>query len=219
MAKVKDFVSGLTHCIGAAISLVGLVVLIVFAAINGDAFDVVSFSLFGTGLFLTYLFSTLYHWLNIGEKRIKVFKKFENIMIYVLIAVSFIPLCLGPLRGPWGWSIFGIICGLTTLGIIFSSIWIKMPKAASIPINISIICTSLIALIPFISVYIQANLLYSLWYLAISGIFYFMSGIIYVLKWPKKNFKQFGSHEIVHILLMLGSVFQYWFILNFITMF
>lgn len=219
MAKVRNFVSGLTHCIGAALSLVGLVILIVFAAINGDAFDVVSFTLFGTGLFLTYFFSTLYHWLNIGEKRIKIFKKFDNIMTYVLIAFSFIPLCFGPLRGPWGWSIFGIICGLASLGIVFSSIWIKMPKAASIPINISIICTSILTLVPLISVYNHAYLLHSLWWLAISIIFYIVGLIINIFKWPKTRFKQFGFHEISHILVFLGSTCQYWFILNYITIF
>lgn len=217
MAKVRDFVNGLTHCIGTALSLVGLVILIVFAALSGDAFDVVSFSLFGTGLLLTYLLSTLYHWLNISEKKIKVFKKFDNIMIYVLIAVSFIPLCLGPLRGPWGWSIFGIICGLSALGVVFSSIWIKMPKAASIPINISIICTSILTLIPLISVYKHADLLYCLWWLVASVFFYIIGIIINFFKWPKNKFKQFGFHEIFHILVLLGSICQYWFVLNYVT--
>ena len=81
MAKVRDLVSGLTHCIGAGLSLVGLVILIVFSAIWGDAYDIVSFTIFGVGLFLLYLFSTLYHWLNIGEKGLTVFKKLDHIMI------------------------------------------------------------------------------------------------------------------------------------------
>lgn len=219
MAKIRNFLSGLTHCIGAALSLIGLVVLIIFAAINGDAFDVVSFTLFGTGLFLTYLFSTLYHWLNISEKRIKIFKKFDNIMVYVLIATSYIPLCFGPLKGPWGWSIFGIICALTILGIVFSSIWLKIPKAASIPINVSILCTSILTLIPFISAYSKAHLLYSLWWLVISIILYMLGLIINFFKWPKTKFKQFGFHELSHILVFFGSICQYWFILNYITIF
>lgn len=219
MAKVRDFMSGLTHCIGTALSLVGLVILIVFAAINGDAFDVVSLTLFGTGLFFTYLFSTLYHWLNISDKGIKVFKKFDNITIYVLIAISYFPLCLGPLRGPWGWSIFGIICTLATLGIVFSSIWIKMPKAASIPINISIACTTLLMLIPLINVYKQAHLSYSLLWLATSMFLYMIGTILNFLKWPKTKFKHFKFHEIFHILVLLGSACQYWFMLNYVTIF
>ncbi len=219
MAKVRDFMSGLTHCIGAGLSLAGLVVLIVFAAINGDAYDVVSFTIFGCGLLLLYLFSTLYHWLNISEKGISVFRKFDHIMIYVLIASSYTPICLGPLRGPWGWSIFGIVWGLAVLGIIFSSIWIKAPRFLTTGIYLIMGWIILIAMYPLITVYKQANLLYSLWWLVAGGIFYTIGGVIYALKWPKVKFKQFGFHEIFHIFVMLGSICQYWFILRYITMF
>lgn len=219
MAKVRDFMSGLTHCIAAALSLVGLVVLIVLAALKGDAFDIVSFSLFGTGLLLSYLFSTLYHWLNISEKGLTVFRKFDHIMIYILIATSYTPVCLGPLRGPWGWSIFGVVWGFAVVGIIFSTIWIKAPRALSTTIYLVMGWVVLIALVPLIRVYKQANLLYSLSWLAVGGIFYTIGGIIYAFKWPKKKFKQFGFHEIFHVLVMLGSACQYWFILNYVTMF
>lgn len=219
MAKVRDFMSGLTHCIGAALSLIGLVILIVFAAIKGDAFDVVSFTIFGTGLLLLYLFSTLYHWLNISEKGINVFRKFDHIMIYVLIAASYTPVCLGPLRGPWGWSIFGVVWGFAVLGIIFSAIWIKAPRAITTSIYLVMGWVVLIAIVPLIEVYKQANLLYSLWWLVAGGVFYTIGGILYALKWPKVKFKQFGFHEIFHIFVMLGSACQYWFILNYVTMF
>ena len=128
MAKVRNLINGLTHCIAAALSLVGLVMLIIFAAFYGDAYDVISFTIFGTALFLLYLFSTLYSWLNISEKWLNVFKKFVHIMIYILIAATYTPICLGPLRGPWGWSIFGIIWGFAILGTIFAAIWIKIPR-------------------------------------------------------------------------------------------
>lgn len=220
MAKVRDFMSGLTHCIGAALSLAGLVVLIVFAAIWGDAYDVVSFTIFGVGLFLLYLFSTLYHWLNISEKGIRVFRKFDHIMIYILIASSYTPVCLGPLRGPWGWSLFGVVWGFAILGTILSAIWIKAPRALTTNIYLAMGWVVLIAIYPLVQVYKEANLLYSLWWLLIGGIFYTIGGIIYALKKPKnKIFKHFGFHEIFHIFVMLGSACQYWFILRYITMF
>ena len=87
MAKLRDPLSGLTHCIAAGLSLIGLVVLIVFAAIWGNAYHVVSFTIFGTALLLLYLFSALYHWLNISEKGISVFRKFDHIMINFVIAL------------------------------------------------------------------------------------------------------------------------------------
>ena len=216
MAKVRDLVSGLTHCIGAGLSLIGLVILIVFAAIWGDAYDVVSFTIFGVGLFLLYLFSTLYHWLNISEKGIRVFRKFDHIMIYVLIAASYTPICLGPLRGPWGWSLFGVVWLLAVLGIIFTSIWIKAPRALTTGIYLTMGWVVLVAIYPLIKVFLEANLLYSLWWLVIGGIFYTIGGLMYALKWPKINFKHFGFHEIFHIFVMLGSACQYWFILRYV---
>ena len=218
MAKVRDLVSGLTHCIGAGLSLIGLVVLIVFAAIWGDAFDVVSFTIFGLGLFLMYLFSTLYHWLNISEKALTVFRKFDHIMIYILIASSYTPICLGPLRGPWGWTIFGIVWGIAVLGIVLTSLWIKAPRALTTTIYIAMGWIVIIALIPLIRVFQDAGLLYSLVWLTLGGVFYTIGGIIYGLKWPKINFKHFGFHEIFHIFVMLGSACQYWFILRYVLM-
>ncbi len=216
MAKVRDLVSGLTHCIGAGLSLAGLVVLIVFASIWGDAFDVVSFTIFGVGLFLTYLFSTLYHWLNISEKGLTVFRKFDHIMIYILIASSYTPVCLGPLRGPWGWTIFGVIWGLAILGTILTSVWIKAPRALTTTIYVIMGWFVLIAIIPLIKVFRDANLLYSLLWLLVGGIFYTIGGIIYAIKKPKKKILGFGFHEIFHIFVMLGSACQYFFILIYV---
>ncbi len=216
MAKVRDLVSGLTHCIGAGLSLVGLVILIVFSAIWGDAYDIVSFTIFGVGLFLLYLFSTLYHWLNIGEKGLTVFKKLDHIMIYILIASSYTPICLGPLRGPWGWSIFGIVWGFAVLGTILTAVWIKAPRALTTGIYIAMGWVVIIAIYPLIQVFNSAGMLYSLLWLLAGGIFYTIGGLMYGLKWPKINFKHFGFHEIFHIFVMLGSACQYWFILYYV---
>lgn len=216
MAKVRDLVSGLTHCIGAALSLVGLVLLIVFSAIYGNAYHVVSFTIFGVGLFLLYLFSTLYHWLNISEKGITVFRKFDHIMIYILIAASYTPICLVPLRGPWGWTIFGIIWGLAVLGTILTAIWIKAPRFITTTIYIIMGWAVVIAAYPLIQVFKAANNLSSLLWLLTGGIFYTIGGIIYGLKIPKTKWKGFGFHEIFHIFVMLGSACHYWFILRYV---
>lgn len=216
MAKVRDLVSGLTHCIGAALSLVGLVLLIVFSAIYGNAYHVVSFTIFGVGLFLLYLFSTLYHWLNISEKGITVFRKFDHIMIYILIAASYTPICLVPLRGPWGWTIFGIIWGLAVLGTILTAVWIKAPRFITTTIYLIMGWAVVIAAYPLIQVFKEANNFGSLIWLLVGGIFYTIGGIIYGLKVPKTKWKGFGFHEIFHIFVMLGSACHYWFILRYV---
>ena len=81
--------------------MAGLVLLIVYSSIYGEkAWDIVSFIIFGVGLVLLYTFSSLYHLLNLGETGTRVFKKFDHIMIYILIAATYTPICLGPIRGP-----------------------------------------------------------------------------------------------------------------------
>ena len=113
MKKIKDPVSGLTHLAGMIAAIVGLVFLIIYAVKYGNsAYEVVSFTLFGSFLILLYASSSLYHLLNLKEKADTVFKKIDHIMIYFLIAASYTPACLGPLRGGWGWSIFGVVWGL-----------------------------------------------------------------------------------------------------------
>jgi len=219
MAKVRDFVSGLTHCIGAGLSLIGLPILIVTAALKGDAYDVVSFTIFGTSLLLQYLFSTLYHWLNISEKGLNVFRKFDHIMIYIVIAASYTPVCLGPMRGPWGWSIFGVVWGFAVLGTIFTSVWIKAPRAVTTTIYILMGWLVVIAIYPLIKVFKDSGLFYSLFWLVAGGIFYTIGGIIYWKKKPQKKIYGFGFHEIFHIFVMLGSFCQYWFILNYVWRF
>ena len=219
MAKLRDPLSGLTHCIAAGLSLVGLVILIVFAAIWGNAYHVVSFTIFGTSLVLLYLFSTLYHWLNISEKGISVFRKFDHIMIYIVIAASYTPVCLTALRGPWGWSIFGVIWGFAVLGTLLSSIWIKAPRTLTTTIYIMMGWTVLIAIFPLVKAFKDANLLYALWWLVVGGIFYTIGGIIYGLKIPKKNLGPWGFHEIFHVFIMLGSACHYWFVLHYLLMF
>ena len=216
MAKVRDLVSGLTHCIAAGLSLIGLVILIVFASIWGNAYHIVSFTIFGSSLFLLYLFSTLYHWIKKKKKGLSVFRKFDHIMIYIFIAASYTPVCLTALRGAWGWSIFGVQWGLALLGTIFTAIWIKAPRWVTTSIYIAMGWTVIIAIYPLIQSFKALNLINALWWLLAGGIFYTIGGLIYGFKWPKINLKHFGFHEIFHIFVMLGSVCHYWFILYYL---
>ena len=105
-----------SHLIGALLALSGAVVLIVLAAVGGDARKVVSVSVYGATLVLLYSTSTLYHSLR---GRIKIlFRKLDHLAIYLLIAGSYTPFCLITLRGAWGWSLFGIVWGLAIFGML-----------------------------------------------------------------------------------------------------
>ena len=217
MKKIKDPVSGISHLIGAVLSVIGLVFLIVYSVKYGEgAWDVVSFTIFGVGLILLYTFSALYHMLNIGEKGTRVFRKFDHMMIYVLIAASYTPICLGPIRGPWGFSILGVVWGLAILGIILTAVWLQAPRWLTTSIYIAMGWLVIIMAYPLLTTFKKLNALYSLIWLLIGGIFYTIGGVIYGLKKAPFTTKHFGFHEIFHIFVLLGSICQYWFIFRYL---
>lgn len=217
MKKIKDPVSGISHLIGAVLSVIGLVFLIVYSAKYGEgAWDVVSFTIFGVGLILLYTFSTLYHMLNIGERGTRVFRKFDHMMIYVLIAASYTPICLGPIRGSWGFSILGVVWGLAILGIILTAVWLQAPRWLTTSIYIAMGWLVIVMAYPLLTTFKELNALYSLIWLLVGGIFYTIGGVVYGLKKAPFTTKHFGFHEIFHIFVLFGSICQYWFIFRYL---
>ena len=112
----EELANCLTHGLGALLSVAGLVLLVGSAARHGDAWHVVSSAIFGTTLVLLYTASTLYH-SSRGERRRQVLQKFDHAAIFLLIAGAYTPFVLVPLRGPWGWSLFGVVWGLAIIGV------------------------------------------------------------------------------------------------------
>lgn len=218
MKKLKDPVSGLTHLVGAVLSIAALVLLIVWAALysNEKGWDIVSVSIFGASLVLLYTFSALYHLCNVSEGASTVLRKFDHIMIFILIAGTYTPICLGPLRGGWGWAIFGIVWGLAVIGTVISSIWIKAPRWLTTGLYLGMGWAVIIATYPLIMTFIDAGMFASLGWLLAGGIFYTIGALIYGLKKPNLNIPGVGFHEIFHIFVMLGSFCHFWFIFKYI---
>ena len=113
---LEEVANSVTHGIGALLSIAGLTLLTVLAALRGDAWHVVGCSVFGVTLVLLYLASTLYHSIPYPRAR-AFFRACDHGAIYLLIAGSYTPFVLVNLRGPWGWSLFGIVWGLALLGV------------------------------------------------------------------------------------------------------
>ena len=217
MKKVKDPVSGFSHLLGAIASIVGLVFLIIWAAKYGEgAWDVVSFTIFGVSMLLLYVCSANYHLFNVGEKATRVLRKLDHIMIYILIAGTYTPICLGPLRGGWGWSIFGVVWGIALLGVFLTIFYLKAPRWITTGLYLAMGWLVVIATYPMIVTFSQAGMLYSLWWLLAGGLLYTIGAIIYALKWPPLKNKYFGFHEIFHIFILLGSFCLYWFIIRYV---
>ena len=112
----EELANRLTHGLGAAFSVAGLVLLVLFSARSGDAWHVVSTAIFGATLVLLYSSSTLYHSFR-SEKLKHLLRKFDHAAIFLLIAGTYTPFLLVTLRGPWGWSLFGVIWGLAIIGV------------------------------------------------------------------------------------------------------
>jgi len=215
MAKsLREPVIGLTHCVGAGLALTALTLLVVKASLHGTPWHIVSYSIFGTGLVLLYTFSTLYHWLNISEKGIKFFRKMDHIMIFVLIAATYTPVCLVPLRGGWGWSIFGVVWGLAILGILMSVFWIHAPRWFSTSLYILLGWMVIIGFIPLV----KAMPINGLLWLFLGGLLYTIGGLIYNYKKPDPFPGTFGFHGLFHIFVILGSIshfiVMYYYVIN-----
>jgi len=123
----EEIFHGITHGIGAGLAVAGLVVLVVLAVQRGDAWRIVSFSIYGGSLVLLYLASTLYH--SFQDERLKrFFRHFDHLSIFLLIAGTYTPLTLISLRGAWGWTLFCLIWGIAVGGIVYEILFLGHHK-------------------------------------------------------------------------------------------
>ena len=208
--KLKDPLSGALHFLGAALSVAALVLLIL--AGYGDPWKTVSFSIYGATLIILYSFSTLYHWLpqEAGGKD-QLFRKLDHLSIYLLIAGTYTPFCLVTMRGPWGWSLFGIIWGLAITGILVQSVYINVKRWITTLIYVGMGWMVLIALNPLL----EALPLNGVYLLIAGGLSYSIGGIVYAVKRPNFS-KHFGFHELWHIFVLAGSLFHFLCVLIFV---
>ena len=172
--------SGLTHCIGAVLAVAGLVLLICESVNPVKPWHVVSFSVFGTGLVLLYTASTLYHWLPLSENGIRNLRRLDHIMIFILIAATYTPVCLIPLRGPWGWSLFGSVWALAILGIFLKLFWLQAPRWFSTTVYIIMGWLAIAGVWPLIK---ALHVVGFIWVL-MGGLFYTIGAVIYAVKLP-----------------------------------
>jgi len=209
--KVKDPVSGLTHLVGASLSVAALVVLINIAACEGTPWHVVSFAIFGASLILLYTASTLYHLLPLGGRATRALKRVDHMMIYVLIAGTYTPITLVALRGAWGWSLLGSIWGIAILGVIMKIVWLNAPRWFSILFYIVMGWLIVIAIPPLLKTVPMGAIN---WLLA-GGMLYTIGAVIYGSKKPNL-IKGFGFHEIFHLFVLAGSFGHFWLMYHYI---
>lgn len=201
--KIKDPGSAITHFIGMMMAILAATPLLIKASREPDKIHVISLAVFITSMILLYAASTLYHTLDISEKINRLLKKIDHLMIFVLIAGSYTPICLIVLRGKIGISLCLLVWGIALFGIILKCFWINCPKWFSSALYIAMGWVCVLAFTQIINALpAKAFLL-----LLIGGIIYTIGGVIYALKLPLFNskHKNFGSHEIFHLFVMGGS--------------
>ncbi len=202
---LREPVNALTHLIGAGLSVAGLTVLVVRGALWGTPFDVVSFTIFGASLILLYMASGLYHALRVPPEGLLRLRRWDHISIFVLIAGTYTPFCLGPLRGPWGWSLLGAIWGLALLGVAVKIFWMSAPRWLYVTFYVMMGWLIVVAFYPLM----QASPPQSVFWLVAGGVIYTVGAVIYAAKWPNLLPGRFGFHEIWHLFVMAGSIGHY----------
>ncbi len=212
-AKIfREPVNAISHMAGALASIVGLTLLVVFAAMKADALHVVSFSIFGTTMILMYTSSFLYHAVKVSDQALAIFRRVDHVMIFMLIAGSYTPICLVPLRGPWGWSIFGTVWGIALIGTGIK-IWApNVPRWISTGIYLIMGWMCVIAIYPLVKNLSPASLMW----LGLGGLFYSVGALVYALKRPNPFPGLFGFHEIWHFFVMSGSACHFWLVFKYL---
>ena len=194
--------NGFTHFVGILLAMGALVLLLTRSNLPVTTLHTVSFTIFGSAMILLYTFSTLYHWLNVKESTLKVLRKIDHIMIFVFIAATYTPVCLVTLGGGWGWSMFGIVWGLTLAGFVLKIFWLNAPRWLYTAIYLMMGWIIVIGIWPLV----QALAFGGLIWLAAGGVFYTIGAVIYGTRKPNPWPGVFGFHEIFHLFVLAGSL-------------
>lgn len=187
-----------SHLSGTVLAAAGLAALVTYASLHGDVWQVVSFSIYGSTLLLLYLTSTLYHALSGRAKA--VFQRLDHCAIYLLIAGSYTPFTLVTLRGPWGWTLFGINWALAVIGIVQELLIGQRTRLFSMLIYVVMGWLIVFAAGPLIAGLETAGLAW----LAAGGVIY-SAGIYFFLNDERIR----HGHGIWHLFVLAGSICQF----------
>jgi len=191
--------NSVTHLVGTVLSAAGVATLVTMAAMERDPYKIVSFAVYGAMLLVLYTISTLYH--SVRSPRAKaVLQKCDHSAIYLLIAGSYTPFTLVTLRGPWGWSLFGVSWGLAALGIVQELTLGRRTRSVSMVIYVMMGWLALVAIRPLVSALPPAG---TAWLLA-GGLIY-SAGIYFFINDERIR----HGHGIWHLFVLGGSLCQF----------
>ena len=201
---IREPGSAITHFIAMMMAVFAATPLLIKAALSSDGkITLLALGIFCISMILLYGASATYHSLNISGKALRIFRKIDHMMIFVLIAGSYTPVCLIILGGKLGYTLLSVVWGIALFGMILKACWVTCPKWFSSVIYIAMgwVCLGVFGTLWNVLPHAAFG-----WLLA-GGIIYTVGGVIYALKLPIFNAKHrnFGSHEIFHLFVMGGS--------------
>lgn len=212
---IREPGSAITHFIAMMLTVFAAAPLLVKSALSDTANMLPAMTIFILSMVLLYGASATYHSLNIGGRALRIFRKVDHMMIFVLIAGSYTPVCLIVLGGRMGYTLFAVVWGIAIVGMLLKACWITCPKWFS---SIIYIAMGWVCVFVFGPLWNTLPHNAFLWLLA-GGIIYTIGGVIYALKLPLFNSRHtfFGSHEIFHLFVMGGSLCHFIFMYHYVA--
>jgi hemolysin III len=198
----EEIINAILHGVGLGLAIAALAVLVVMASLSGNAWHIVSFSIYGTTLVLLYLASTMYHGIYAGPAK-RLFRIFDHSAIFLLIAGTYTPISLITLRGWVGWTIFGMVWGIAVVGIVAKAFLTHRFALVSTLLYIAMGWLALIVIKPL---FVRLNTV-SLVFLLVGGLCYTFGTVFYL--WRKLKF----HHAIWHLFVLAGSICHFFTIL------
>ena len=204
----EELANSITGGVGWIASIGGLTVLVAFASLYSTAWGVVACSVYGATLILAYGATTMYHAIPWPRAK-RVFRILDHCTIYLLIAGTYTPFALGPLRGGWGWSLFGVTWGLALVGIVFKSVFGPRFEAVTVAVYLAMGWMAVVAVVPILQLVPDPGKLF----LLIGGLSYTAGVGFYVT-----DHKLLFGHAIWHLFVLAGSTFHFFAILFWVVL-
>jgi hemolysin III len=202
----NEYFNSISHLIGAILSISALAVLVTLAAMDHKPGHVIGFAIYGTSLFLSFLFSCLLHFFLLFRKYLRVFGILDHNAIYLLIAGTYTPFCLTILNGATGWVLFGVIWSLAVLFITLKSIFFT--RISVLVSNVSFLLMGWIIVFLIGPIYTRLGM-EAITLLIAGGLFYTVGALILANGNPNPFPPYFGSHEIWHICVLAGNTIMF----------
>ena len=206
---IREPGSAITHFIAMMMAVFAAVPLLIKAGIQSGQENLLAMAIFMGSMILLYGASATYHSVDLTGRSLRIFRKIDHMMIFVLIAGSYTPVCLIVLGGKLGYTLLALVWGIAAVGMLIKAFWITCPKWFSSIIYIAMGWVCVLVFGPLLNTLSTPAFL---WLLA-GGIIYTVGGVIYALKLPIFNskHKSFGSHEVFHLFVMGGSICHFIF--------